>query len=232
MGDTLLIYSYPEAAHCRVMVAGFGHASKGRGSGETGLMKDMLGMMMAMMEGEGQIKGKGKGKGGGGWVDESGGHLGEYTGTIKSFAEKTGYGFIDSPDIRAGGYPADVFLLGGQKKGYRVGHVVKFTAVLNKDGKPVAKDLRSGLKEATVLKPDTALDSVLGEFKGQIKSFADNNGYGFIDCPEIKAMGYQDVYLHGNQKKGYKVGQMVKFTGVINKVGKPEAKDLKSGVKG
>merc|ERR1719159_1206194 len=45
--------------------------------------------------------GTGKGWGGSGSsgkfkIDESGGVLGEYTGTIKSFSDRSGYGFIDS----------------------------------------------------------------------------------------------------------------------------------------
>merc|ERR1712107_493827 len=74
-------------------------------------------------------------------VDESGGNLGEFVGTIKSFNDKNGYGFITCPEL--GGY-GDVFLHGAMKKDFQRGQQVKFTAVLTKDGKPQAKDLRSG----------------------------------------------------------------------------------------
>lgn len=73
---------------------------------------------------------------------------------------------------------------------------------------------------------------VLGDFTGTIKSFVDSKWYGFIECPEITAMGHQDVFLHGDQKKMYRVGHMVKFTACLNKEGKVQAKDLKSGLKG
>merc|ERR1719215_239155 len=96
-----------------------------------------------------QMKGKGKGKGGGGAktykVDDSGGVLGEFTGTIRSFVEKNWYGFIDCEEVKAMGH-ADIFLHGDEKRGYRVGHTVKFTAFLTGEGKPQAKDLKSGLK--------------------------------------------------------------------------------------
>merc|ERR1719199_573733 len=105
---------------------------------------------MAMMAGA--TGGGGGWKGGGkSWgktpkpVDESGGVLGEFKGTIKSFSDRTYYGFIECDQLKAQGYQ-DVFLFGDMKKNYQVGNTVKFTAVLNKEGKPVAKDLKSGLK--------------------------------------------------------------------------------------
>merc|ERR1711924_92535 len=52
---------------------------------------------------------------------------------------------------------------------------------------------------------------VFGEFKGTIKSF--RNGYGFIECEDLKAVGCDgDAFLHGEQLLNYKVGQVVKFT--------------------
>merc|ERR1712187_1053557 len=52
---------------------------------------------------------------------------------------------------------------------------------------------------------------ILGEFVGIIKSFNEATCYGFIECDDIKNMGYQDVFLHGDQKRGYQVGHKVKF---------------------
>jgi len=69
---------------------------------------------------------------------------------------------------------------------------------------------------------------VVGEFIGTIKSFNDKNGYGFITCPELAEHG--DIFLHADMKKGFQVGHQVKFTAVLTKHGKPQAKDLKSGV--
>merc|ERR1712232_356912 len=67
--------------------------------------------------------------------DTSGGVLGEYTGTIKSFVDKTFYGFITCDDLSESG---DVFLHGDEKGGYNVGDAVKFTAVMGQDGKVAA----------------------------------------------------------------------------------------------
>jgi len=132
--------------------------SKGCGKGKSwggqswGGCNDMMQMMMmqAMMGGMGGGWGyKGGGKGGAFKsnykIDESGGVLGEFTGTIKSFNEGKWYGFITCEDLTAQGH-ADVFLHGDEKKGYREGHKVKFTAFLTKEGKPQAKDLKSGIK--------------------------------------------------------------------------------------
>eukprot|EP00928_Gymnodinium_smaydae_P047234 TRINITY_DN31511_c0_g1_i1.p1 TRINITY_DN31511_c0_g1~~TRINITY_DN31511_c0_g1_i1.p1 ORF type:complete len:154 (+),score=31.54 TRINITY_DN31511_c0_g1_i1:72-464(+) len=76
--------------------------------------------------------------------DKSGGELGEFVGTIKSFSNRNFWGFIECPDLQA--QYGDVFLHGDEKKGYRQGMTVKFTAVLGKDGKAAAMNLKSGLK--------------------------------------------------------------------------------------
>merc|ERR1719453_2597491 len=113
-------------------------------------------MMMSMMKGMGGKGGKGKGKGGGKWkdydsrgpgdwgkyvIDESGGVLGEYTGTIKSFSGKNGYGFIDCADLKAMGYQ-DVFVHGDIKGSYTVGASVSFTAFLTGKGQLQCKELK------------------------------------------------------------------------------------------
>jgi len=123
-------------------------SSKGFGKGAgPGFMPPPWQMMQMM-----QWYGKGKG-GGKGWsgpstfkVDESGGVLGEFTGTIKSFADGTGYGFIECEQIKAE-YNKDIFLHRDHKKGYQVGNTVKFTCVLTGKGQPQAKDLKSGFKD-------------------------------------------------------------------------------------
>merc|ERR1719482_104312 len=112
-------------------------------------------MMMSMMKGGMGGKGKGKGKGGGKWedwegrgpgdwgkyvIDESAGVLGEYTGTIKSFSGKNGYGFIDCADLKAMGYQ-DVFMHGDMKKDLPKGTTVSFTAFLTGKGQLQAKDV-------------------------------------------------------------------------------------------
>ena len=128
-----------------VIQTAFGKGGKG-GKGKGGGLAEIL--AQALGGGGGGYGGKGGWKGGGGYekkfkVDKSGGELGEFTGSIKSFGDWKYYGFIECAELAQYG---DVFLHGDEKKGYRQGHTVKFTAVLNKDGKPVAIDLKSGLK--------------------------------------------------------------------------------------
>merc|ERR1719506_2680943 len=67
---------------------------------------------------------------------------------------------------------------------------------------------------------------VLGEYTGTIKSFSGKNGYGFIDCADLKAMGYQDVFLHGDQKMSFDKGASVTFTAFVTGKGQVQAKDL------
>lgn len=61
-------------------------------------------------------------------------------GTIKSFNEATGYGFIDCPAV-ANQFGHDVFLHHAQLGGYGVGQQVSFVINLNKQLKPQAFDL-------------------------------------------------------------------------------------------
>uniref|UniRef100_A0A7S2NVZ2 RRM domain-containing protein n=1 Tax=Zooxanthella nutricula TaxID=1333877 RepID=A0A7S2NVZ2_9DINO len=130
------------------------NGNKWSGSWKGGGGSDMMGFVMGMMAQ--MMKGKGKGgKGGYGRpkistngkfvVDDSGGVLGEFVGTIRSYHDGKCYGFIECADLEPHGYK-DVFLHGDMKKGYRVGHKVKFTAFLTKEGKCQAKELKSGLK--------------------------------------------------------------------------------------
>lgn len=72
-------------------------------------------------------------------VDESQ-ILGTFEGTIKSFSHNTGYGFIASDDIKAS-WDCDAFLHKHQVGHFQPGAVVRFTAYLNENGKPQAKDL-------------------------------------------------------------------------------------------
>merc|ERR1711972_955810 len=66
----------------------------------------------------------------------------------------------------------------------------------------------------------------LGEFYGTIKSFSETNGYGFIDCPELKAQYNNDVFLNFRDLNGHQVGETVQFSAYLNEQGKPQAKDV------
>jgi len=66
----------------------------------------------------------------------------------------------------------------------------------------------------------------IGEFQGTIKSFNQNNGYGFIDCPDLKDMYGNDTFLYKKDLGSFEVGEVVSFTAFVNSLGKPQAKGL------
>lgn len=65
-----------------------------------------------------------------------------HEGTIKSFNETRGFGFIQC-DVLMEQFGADVFLHKVQFQGFEVGQEVSFEVFLNKDGKPQGKELLS-----------------------------------------------------------------------------------------
>jgi len=57
--------------------------------------------------------------------------LGNFIGTIKSFNVDKGFGFIDSPDLKAQGYAMDAFLDKDFLAGFKAGDMVSFAAFLS-----------------------------------------------------------------------------------------------------
>lgn len=158
--------------------------------------------------------------------------IGTCRGVIKSFKHtENGYGFIDCPKLKSAGYN-DVFLHREQLGGFDVGSEVAFVAFLNKKGQPQAKDLRdpSAFQEGGKgMQKGMDEQQVLGTFQGVIKSFNHaENGYGFIDCPELKSGGYNDVFLHREQRGEFDVGSEVVFVAFLNRKSQPQAKELQS----
>jgi len=67
------------------------------------------------------------------------------------------------------------------------------------------------------------------QYKGRIRSFSDQKGFGFIDCPEtLRAFG-RDVFIHRFQyaECGCKVGSEVVFEVDLNKTGNPQARRVR-----
>lgn len=62
---------------------------------------------------------------------------------------------------------------------------------------------------------------------GVVKSFSPN-GFGFISCPELKAVFGHDVYVHKNQIGNMQPGAEVNFAVLLSKDMKPQAFDLQS----
>merc|ERR1719189_1140528 len=65
-----------------------------------------------------------------------------------------------------------------------------------------------------------------GRYRGRIKSFNPEKGFGFIECPETYAQFNRDVFLHKAQFGDMTVGTEVTFLVETNKQGMPQAKDL------
>merc|ERR1719453_638932 len=72
--------------------------------------------------------------------------LGKFSGTIKGFNPKQGRGFISSSDLAATGQSGEVLLNHEELGEFEVGAQVSFTAFLNSNGQPEAKDLEASNK--------------------------------------------------------------------------------------
>jgi len=170
--------------------------------------------------------------------DDTGGELeGRFQGTIKSFNEATGYGFIYSQQVKEAGFANDTFLHQHNALGFTVGEEVIFSVFMNAKGMPNARNLEStGQKQPAPQASGKAMGKSksqddgpeLGQYQGIIKSFNEKTGYGFIDCPYLKENGYpgSDVFLHVHQAYGFNIGDEVMFTAYLSRNGKPNAKDL------
>merc|ERR1711988_1829015 len=78
-------------------------------------------------------------------------------------------------------------------------------------------------------KPKDTSGGELGEHIGTIKK--QGFKYSFIECDALVQAGYGDVFVMWDEVKGYKQGHKVKFTAYLDKEGKLQGKDLKSGLK-
>lgn len=116
---------------------------------------------------------------------------------------------------------------GGKDKGCWKGNYLDAGAQMMQMSKGKGdKGYGKGPGKAATTKPVENVE-VIGDFVGTIKSFNPNNGYGFIDCPDLKVQYNNDVFLHHQQMGGYQVGDVVQFSAFLNQSGKPQGKDLK-----
>merc|ERR1719510_1535025 len=63
-------------------------------------------------------------------------------------------------------------------------------------------------------------------FTGIIVSYKPEEGYGFIQCPQLHDIFGRDVFLHRLQIGRYDVGAFVSFGVFLNKNSQPQAKEL------
>jgi len=146
---------------------------------------------------------------------------GSYVGTIKSFDDSRGFGFIDC-EVTRRATNKDVLLLRSQLNGtsVKMGDKVSFN-VEDNNGK--------GYKAVTVqvlgvdpleLRPAgfRATNEGAGRtFYGEIKQYDDSKGYGFIGCAESMALYNKDIFLLRSTMKDApgglgNVGDKVSFT--------------------
>lgn len=68
-------------------------------------------------------------------------------------------------------------------------------------------------------------------YAGIVKSFNENNNYGFIECEEVKAEYGNDVFVHGKSLEGksLSIGQIVHFEVAVSAKGQPQALNIVSG---
>lgn len=182
-------------------------------------------------------KAKGKGFGGKAMFQPMMGQEGQrYAGTIKSFAAEKGFGFIECPELFQV-YGRDTWLHHAQLQHFQPGEFVEFTMALNKEGNPQALELalpsqmgKKGKGKGTGGKAlFQSMQQQSGEgqrYSGTIKSFAEEKGFGYIDCPELYAVYGRDTWLHHAQLQDFQAGMAVDFTMALNKEGLPQALDL------
>ncbi|CAK9029418.1 CSD domain-containing protein [Durusdinium trenchii] len=149
-------------------------------------------------------------------------------GSIKSFDESSGYGFIRSAQAMEA-YSRDVFLHRKQLRHFKVGDTVQFKVKLSRDGLPQALKLRETDQVLPPFEPHPTEESKVPEketFLGEIKSFSPINGFGFIQNSILREKYGRDVFLHESQFEGLKIGDSVRFVLQI-KDGKPQALEVK-----
>eukprot|EP00930_Biecheleria_cincta_P053555 TRINITY_DN3910_c0_g2_i1.p1 TRINITY_DN3910_c0_g2~~TRINITY_DN3910_c0_g2_i1.p1 ORF type:complete len:999 (-),score=199.68 TRINITY_DN3910_c0_g2_i1:81-3077(-) len=140
------------------------------------------------------------------------------SGHILKFDDQKGFGFIKCPEVHKG-CGKDVFLPRQEAKDFEVGDVVYFDLVLNKDGHPQARNLESDAHTS---------HGQNNKMLGSIVKFNDHKGFGFIKCPGVHKGCGKDVYLPQQEAGDFEVGDLVYFDLVLNKEGRPQARNLES----
>lgn len=161
--------------------------------------------------------------------------LGKFTGLVKSFHKRNGFGFIECAELNEQGF-RDAFLHHTELSSVHpdtdiVGARVTFLAFLRND-KPQARYVEIDEDSLKDLKPPakskTPEQKDLGCFVGAVKSFSAAEGYGFISAAAIRDQGYKgDVFVHKAQILDFEVGCAVSFSAYVDHKGRLKARDLK-----
>eukprot|EP00421_Protoceratium_reticulatum_P046001 CAMPEP_0168438008 /NCGR_PEP_ID=MMETSP0228-20121227/41738_1 /TAXON_ID=133427 /ORGANISM="Protoceratium reticulatum, Strain CCCM 535 (=CCMP 1889)" /LENGTH=181 /DNA_ID=CAMNT_0008452259 /DNA_START=109 /DNA_END=650 /DNA_ORIENTATION=- len=63
-------------------------------------------------------------------------------------------------------------------------------------------------------------------FNGVVSWMKQDEGYGFISCPDLSLYLKRDIFVNKSQLEGFKVGSQVSFRASMCKNGRLQAKDL------
>jgi len=183
-----------------------------------------------------------------------------FRGAIKSYSESNGYGFIGGDEVMAG-FGKDVFIhqrevtevTGIARPQIPSGIVVTFSVTISPKGQPQARELRfedqsflqmqqmsqsMGVSMAGGGQTHGGLTYVQNgrRFKGYVRSFSQNSGFGFVGGDDITPQFGKDVFLHyrelqqlygpSDQKPTIPVGTWITFTVTMNQKGQPQARDV------
>lgn len=157
-----------------------------------------------------------------------------YTGTLKSFNVRSGYGFLECAetfDI----YKTDVYIhKNNVPVPWHIGQTVEFMVHQNKHGQPQAQDClwlpshAAADEKAKEAKLDGSGAAVAAPFFfGTLKSYSSSQGYGFIASDEMLEQHACDVYLDRGQlptSGQFRLGQAVEFQVGYTKRGQPQAR--------
>eukprot|EP00928_Gymnodinium_smaydae_P022182 TRINITY_DN1870_c0_g1_i1.p2 TRINITY_DN1870_c0_g1~~TRINITY_DN1870_c0_g1_i1.p2 ORF type:complete len:357 (+),score=99.87 TRINITY_DN1870_c0_g1_i1:76-1071(+) len=166
--------------------------------------------------------------------------VGRFSGTIKSFVKKTGFGFIEC-DETFGQYGFDVLVDQEEIGHFSPGDQVSFVAFLNKDGKPKARSLTSAgggrgggggdAKRRRMAPPEEAEGMTF--YEGRLKSFVRKTGFGFIESADIQALFGGDAIVDAEvlEQAGapVEVGMFLYFAVDVSPQGKPRAVAVRLG---
>jgi len=161
-----------------------------------------------------------------------------YHGVVKNFDQEKGYGFISCRELQEK-YGVDTFVhQKGLTKGLtdlRPGDHVSFFIRLDDKSRPQAMKVSHCEPQSEGGEGDpfsVNVDKI--SYSGFIKSFVssnDNEGYGFISCPEVFDKYNRDAFVHMKQIKEFKPGDAVTFSVRQNNLGHPQAYDLREAPK-
>lgn len=170
-----------------------------------------------------------------------------YTGIVKSYNHSNGYGFIDCPETKAM-YGGDVFLHKNEYNGAgsEVGDEVKFQVMVSEKNQPRAIGvtptggggaggapmvrqpmMTQQPRGAVIGRPTGAKRQATQRMYGQIRTFNQEKGFGFIECDAaLRTYGTQDIFLHYTEAINFRVGDFVTFDVMTTDAGKPQARNL------